>query len=182
MNTLQFANSVGVIGPVAYLNLTQGKILAGYINSTPFQKTFVIRGVGYRGSIVANYLAQAYPQCYQKLDSSFSTRTYVLTDYYNAYLDTTSKYEFSADRYLVLRVGHSAPSYLPIPNHVRAKIMKKDRKLTLFGQDIDLLSIFAHSVHKLRPPSAYTGRGIRFKGRFVRRKLGKKDTRKGRFF
>ena len=90
--------------------------------------------------------------------------------------------EFPAVRYLLIRVGYSYSVYLRVPNYIGIKISKKDRKLTVYGFSKNQVAIFSHQLHDLRKPGIYTGRGIRFKGIAPRRKLGKKDIRKGRFF
>ena len=88
--------------------------------------------------------------------------------------------EFPYSRYLVLRVGHSFLIYKSIPNYIGVKVSKKDRKVVIYGANKELASNFAKEIFKLRPPSVYTGRGIRIKKGLHRRKLGKKDIRKGK--
>lgn len=88
--------------------------------------------------------------------------------------------EFVYNRYLSLRVGHSFLINKPIPEYIGIKIHKKDRKLVIYGTNKEQVSNYAKSVYNLRPPSVYTGRGIRIKKGLHRRKLGKKDIRKGK--
>lgn len=88
--------------------------------------------------------------------------------------------EFSHNRYLSLRVGHSFLIFKPIPNYVGVKVHKKDRKLIVYGSNKEQVSNFSKVIFKLRMPSVYTGRGIRIKKGLHRRKLGKKDIRKGK--
>lgn len=88
--------------------------------------------------------------------------------------------EFPYSRYLSLRVGHSFNLYKPIPNYIGVKISHKDRKLVIYGSNKEQVSNYAKVIFKLRQPSVYTGRGIRVKKGFHRRKLGKKDIRKGK--
>jgi len=88
--------------------------------------------------------------------------------------------DFPFARYLSLRLGHSSLICQPIPNHLGVKIAHKDRKITLYSNNKDQLSNFAMTIFKLRPPSVYTGRGVRIKKGIHRRKLGKKDIRKGK--
>jgi len=90
--------------------------------------------------------------------------------------------EFPEKRYLIVRVGYSYMTYLPIPDFVGILVSKKDRKLVVYSQSKSLASVFAQSVFNLRKPSVYTGRGIRLKKFSHRRKIGKKDVRKGRVF
>jgi ribosomal protein L6P/L9E len=88
--------------------------------------------------------------------------------------------EFPYSRYLVLRVGHSFNLYKPIPNYIGVRVSCKDRKLVIYGSSKEQVSNYARTIFKLRGPSVYTGRGIRFKRYPHRRKLGKKDVRKGK--
>lgn len=88
--------------------------------------------------------------------------------------------EFPYERYLSLRVGHSFHLYIPIPNYVGVKVSYKDRKLVVYGANKEYVANFAKAIFKMRPPSVYTGRGIRIKKGMHRRKLGKKDIRKGK--
>lgn len=116
----------------------------------PFIKIFIIRGIGYQADIIENDL-----------------------------MDSAVK-EFPYDRYLSLRVGHSYNLYIPIPNYIGIKVSHKDRKLIIYGANKEKVANFAKKVWKLRLPSVYTGRGIRIKKAMHRRKLGKKDIRKGK--
>jgi ribosomal protein L6P/L9E len=90
----------------------------------------------------------------------------------------TSEFPFS--RYLLLRIGHSFLIYKPIPNYIGVKVTKKDRKLVIYGSNKEQVANFSKSIFLLRVPSIYTGRGIRIKKGQHRRKLGKKDIRKGK--
>lgn len=94
--------------------------------------------------------------------------------------DVANLVEFPYNRYLSLRVGHSFLVYKPIPNYIGVKVSKKDRKLVIYGAVKEQVANFAKVIFKLRPPSVYTGRGIRIKKGMHRRKLGKKDIRKGK--
>lgn len=176
----RFINLTQIIGPIAYAGVSSNKTLTSLV-TTPFQQSFIIRGVGYRSSVVPTSLNDKNAESYLNL-VNYSSYHQTLSDKYTTQLDKANKYEFPAYNYLMLRLGHSAPIYYPIPSHVKVKIMKKDRKLTLMSQDAGFLAVLSHFVYKFRPPSVYTGRGVRFKGLSVRRKLGKKDIRKGRFF
>lgn len=88
--------------------------------------------------------------------------------------------EFVSKKYLFLRVGHSFNLYKTIPNYIGIKILHKDRKLVIYGFNKNIISNFSKFIYKFRPPSVYTGRGIRIKKFNHRRKLGKKDIKKGK--
>jgi large subunit ribosomal protein L6 len=90
------------------------------------------------------------------------------------------KNEFLYNKYLSLRVGHSFNLYKPIPNFLNIKVLHKDRKIIIEGYNKKSVSNFSKIIFKLRPPSVYTGRGIRIKKGNHKRKLGKKDIKKGK--
>jgi ribosomal protein L6P/L9E len=71
---------------------------------------------------------------------------------------------------------------VPIPNQIGVRVLKKDRKLIIYGASKVLVADFARKLYNYHRPSVYTGRGVRYKKGVVRRKLGKKDVRKGRRF
>ena len=73
---------------------------------------------------------------------------------------------------LVVTAGYSHPVTLTIPEGIKAEV-KDNTQLTLSGIDKELLGEFAAQVRKVRKPEPYKGKGIRYKGEFVRRKEGK---------
>lgn len=118
-----------------------------------YSRALIIRGIGFRANIINN-----------------------LTE--NIGVDL----EFPYSRYILVRAGHSHIVYLPLPDFLGIRTLKKDRKVVVYSVDKVLSSLFIKKIYNLRPPSVYTGRGIRIKKVRVRRKMGKKDVRKGRFF
>jgi len=66
----------------------------------------------------------------------------------------------------------------PIPQNIIIKIIKKNRKIIICSQDKQSLANFTKKLHFYRPPSAYTGRGIRQKHVKVLRKIGKRDSKR----
>jgi ribosomal protein L6P/L9E len=91
-----------------------------------------------------------------------------------------NKNEFFYERYLSLRVGHSFNLYKPVPNDVGVAVKHKNRKVVVYGYDKNKVSVFSNEIYQSRPPSVYTGRGIRKKGFSHIRKVGKKDGKKGK--
>jgi len=73
---------------------------------------------------------------------------------------------------LKLSLGFSHPVEFKIPEGVKAEV-EADTKITLSGIDKQLVAQTAANLRKLRPPEPYKGKGIRYEGEFVRRKLGK---------
>jgi large subunit ribosomal protein L6 len=81
---------------------------------------------------------------------------------------------------LILTVGYSHPLEMQIPKSIKAVIEvpatkgnDMPAKFTLTGYDKHELGQFASEVRKVRPPEPYQGKGIRFTGQHVKRKVGK---------
>lgn len=73
---------------------------------------------------------------------------------------------------LKLTLGFSHPVEFKLPEGVEAEV-KDDTKITLSGIDKNLVTRVAANIRKLRPPEPYKGKGIRYEGEVVRKKLGK---------
>jgi large subunit ribosomal protein L6 len=81
---------------------------------------------------------------------------------------------------LILQVGLCSPVERPIPKGIKVNIetaaTKGDEipaRFTLLGADKKLLGQFASDIRKIRPPEPYKGKGIRYAGEYVKRKVGK---------
>jgi large subunit ribosomal protein L6 len=72
-----------------------------------------------------------------------------------------------------LALGYSHPVLFPLPDGVTAEI-DKQTAITLRGADKALLGQTAAKLRALRSPDPYKGKGIRYAGEVVRRKVGKK--------
>ena len=72
-----------------------------------------------------------------------------------------------------LALGYSHPVLFPLPDGVTAEI-DKQTAITLRGADKALLGQTAAQLRALRKPDPYKGKGIRYAGEAVRRKVGKK--------
>ena len=72
-----------------------------------------------------------------------------------------------------LALGYSHPIVFPLPDGVTAEI-DKQVAITLRGADKALLGQTAAKLRALRKPDPYKGKGIRYAGEVVRRKVGKK--------
>ncbi len=73
---------------------------------------------------------------------------------------------------LVFNLGYSAPVEFPLPAGITAKVEKATR-IELRGANKELLGQTTAVIRQLRPPDPYKGKGIRFSGEVVRRKVGK---------
>jgi large subunit ribosomal protein L6 len=72
-----------------------------------------------------------------------------------------------------LALGYSHPVLFPLPEGVTAEI-DKQTAITLRGPDKAVLGQTAAKLRELRRPDPYKGKGIRYAGEVVRRKVGKK--------
>ncbi len=73
---------------------------------------------------------------------------------------------------LTLQVGFSHPVEMPIPEGLKVSV---DRNVIVRIEGIDRQQVgqFAADVRAKRPPEPYKGKGIRYAGEHVRRKVGK---------
>ena len=81
---------------------------------------------------------------------------------------------------LILQVGFSHPVEKPVPKGIKVNIgtgatrgNEVPARFTLSGIDKCLLGQFAANVRKIKPPEPYKGKGIRYAGEYVKRKVGK---------
>jgi large subunit ribosomal protein L6 len=73
---------------------------------------------------------------------------------------------------LFLSVGYSAPVEFPLPEGITATVEKATR-LELHGANKERLGQTVAVIRRLRPPDPYKGKGIKFAGEVLRRKVGK---------
>ncbi|HET7876886.1 MAG TPA: 50S ribosomal protein L6 [Methylomirabilota bacterium] len=76
-------------------------------------------------------------------------------------------------RALQIALGYSHPVVFPLPEGITAEV-EKQVSITLRGADKALLGQTAAKLRGLRKPDPYKGKGIRYAGEYVRRKVGKK--------
>jgi large subunit ribosomal protein L6 len=79
---------------------------------------------------------------------------------------------------LNLHVGYSHPVAMPVPDGLSVSV---DRNVIVKIEGIDCGKVgqFAADVRSTRPPEPYKGKGIRYLGEQVRRKVGKAATGSG---
>lgn len=75
-----------------------------------------------------------------------------------------------------LALGFSHPVLVDLPKGVEAKA--EGQKLILSGIDKELVGEMAARIRRLRKPEPYKGKGIRYEGEHVRRKVGKSGSKK----
>jgi large subunit ribosomal protein L6 len=81
---------------------------------------------------------------------------------------------------LIFQVGFCHPVEKPIPKGIKVKIEtgatrgdEVPARFMLSGIDKSLLGQFAADIRKIKPPEPYKGKGIRYAGEYVKRKVGK---------
>ena len=73
---------------------------------------------------------------------------------------------------LVVNVGFSHPVEMQVPDGLTVKV-EANTKIRIEGADKQAVGQFAADVRALRPPEPYKGKGIRYEGEHIRRKVGK---------
>lgn len=81
---------------------------------------------------------------------------------------------------LVLQIGFCHPVELAIPKDIKVTIDTPatrgndvPARFTVTGVDKCTLGEFAANIRRVRPPEPYKGKGIRYAGEYVQRKVGK---------
>lgn len=76
---------------------------------------------------------------------------------------------------LVLFVGYSHDVRIAPPENVSFEVTKdsRGREIIITGIDKQVVGEIAANIRKVRPPEPYKGKGIRYKGEYVRMKAGK---------
>ena len=72
---------------------------------------------------------------------------------------------------LVMALGFSHPVEMAIPEGLSVSV--QENRIRIQGSDREHVGQFASNVREVRPPEPYKGKGIRYVGEHVRRKVGK---------
>jgi large subunit ribosomal protein L6 len=75
-------------------------------------------------------------------------------------------------RNLILSVGYSHPVTIEPPEGILIAV-ENNTNVLVSGIDKEIVGNIAASIRAVRPPEPYKGKGIRYSGEFVRRKVGK---------
>ncbi len=73
---------------------------------------------------------------------------------------------------LMLSLGLSHPVEFPIPKGIGIKV-EKGTQIIVSGGDKGLVGEVTSNIRALKPPEPYKGKGIRYKGEYIKRKVGK---------
>lgn len=83
-------------------------------------------------------------------------------------------YRFNvAGKKITVNAGYSNPVEVTVPEGLSVEAVS-NTEIDIKGIDKQKVSEFAANVRKIREPEPYKGKGIRYKGEYVRRKEGKK--------
>ena len=77
---------------------------------------------------------------------------------------------------LVVKAGYSHPVEVKIPEGLTIESVS-NTEIVVKGISKELVGEFAANVRKIRKPEPYKGKGIRYKGEYIRRKEGKKASK-----
>ena len=72
-----------------------------------------------------------------------------------------------------VNAGYSHPVVVEVPSDLKVEQVNAT-EIAISGIDKQKVSEFAANIRKIRKPEPYKGKGIRYKGEYVRRKEGKK--------
>lgn len=73
---------------------------------------------------------------------------------------------------LTLNVGYSKPVEMEMPQGINVAV-NTNTEVVITGIDKELVGNVAAKIRAVRPPEVYKGKGIRYAGEYVRRKVGK---------
>jgi len=73
---------------------------------------------------------------------------------------------------LKLTLGFSHPVLYPVPKGIRIEV-EKQTQLTVKGIDRQQVGTVAAKLRSIKPPEPYKGKGIRYVGERIRKKVGK---------
>src|SRR3954453_18000848 len=76
-------------------------------------------------------------------------------------------------RHLELALGYSHPVPIPAPEGIEFEVPVPTRVI-IKGNDKQQVGQVAAVIRKQRPPEPYKGKGIRYEGEYVARKVGKR--------
>jgi large subunit ribosomal protein L6 len=74
---------------------------------------------------------------------------------------------------LILNVGYSHPVVILPPEGVTLEFNHKTGEIKVSGIDKESVGLTADKIRSVRKPEPYKGKGIRYKGEYIRRKAGK---------
>ncbi len=155
-------NVVSVKGPKGELNAPYDKLITVEVNDN---KVIVKR---------SNETKQA-KQLHGTTNAIINNMIIGVTQGYTKELEAVGVgYRFGVSgNKITVNAGYSHPVEILVPSDLKAE-SKSNTELTISGIDKQRVTEFAANVRKVREPEPYKGKGIRYKGEYIRRKEGKK--------
>lgn len=77
-----------------------------------------------------------------------------------------------AQNRLRLDLGYSHPIFLEVPKDVNLKLISS-LEIEISSYNKESVGAFASQIREFRPPEPYKGKGIKYKGEIINRKVGK---------
>jgi large subunit ribosomal protein L6 len=77
------------------------------------------------------------------------------------------------EKNLEISVGYSHPVEVKPPSGITFEVLERNNVIRISGHDKQAVGQIAAVIRKIRPPEPYKGKGIRYRGEYVRRKAGK---------
>jgi large subunit ribosomal protein L6 len=74
---------------------------------------------------------------------------------------------------LIINVGYSHPVEVVPPDGIAFEVLERNNLIKVTGYDKQVVGQISAEIRKIRPPEPYKGKGIRYRGEYVRRKPGK---------
>jgi large subunit ribosomal protein L6 len=74
---------------------------------------------------------------------------------------------------LEMSLGFSHPIVYPIPEGIAVAVDPKQTRITVWGADKQKVGQAAAEIRAFKPPEPYKGKGIRYAGEVVKKKVGK---------
>ena len=74
---------------------------------------------------------------------------------------------------MVLNVGYSHSVEIVPPAGITLEVLERNNLIRVSGYDKQVVGQISAEIRKVRPPEPFKGKGIRYRGEYVRRKAGK---------
>ena len=118
---------------------------------------------------------KATKQLHGTTNSLIKNMIFGVTEGYSKGLEAVGVgYRFNVNcKKVAISAGFSHPMEINVPEGLEVK-QESNTEITVSGIDKQRVTEFAANIRKVREPEPYKGKGIRYKGEYVRRKEGKK--------
>lgn len=155
-------NNVNVKGPKGELSLTPNKLIE-------------IKEVDGKIVTINNNKSQTSDELHGTTNALIKNMIIGVTEGYEKGLEAVGVgYKFNvAGNKINVYAGYSNPVVVEVPADLKAESVS-NTEIKVSGIDKQRVSEFAANIRKIREPEPYKGKGIRYKGEYVRRKEGKK--------